>query len=137
MKRLLGHDTRSRTGKGLSAGVRVPPHERLTLMSWQYAQLTITEDSRPTGTDTTRTVIWQGPGQGLGENFTESEDMLAGSPSGLRVEPTADNARGRSASQALRLAVLMPGWTPRAWSPPRRSAGAAPGQVFAPRGHAR
>jgi len=63
--------------------------------------------------------------------------MLTGSPSGLRMEPTADNARGRSASQALRLAVLMPGWTPRAWSPPRRSAGAAPGQVLAPGGHAR
>jgi len=63
--------------------------------------------------------------------------MLTGSPSGLRMEPAADTARGRSAGQALRLAVLMPGWTPRAWSRPRRGAGAALGQVLAPGGHAR
>jgi hypothetical protein len=62
--------------------------------------------------------------------------MLTGRPSGLREEPTADNARVRSASQALRLAVLMPGWNLLAWSPARRGAGAALGQVLAPRGHA-
>lgn len=62
--------------------------------------------------------------------------MLTGSPSGLRVEPIADNAHGRSASQALRLAVLMPGSTLMAWSPARRGSSAALGQVLAPWGHA-
>jgi hypothetical protein len=62
--------------------------------------------------------------------------MLTGRPSGLRVAPAADSARVRSASQARRLVVLMPGWTLLAWSPARRGAGAALGQVLAPRGHA-
>jgi hypothetical protein len=45
-------------------------------MSWQYAQLTIIEDSRPNGCETTRTVVWQEPGQGLGENVTESDHTV-------------------------------------------------------------
>jgi hypothetical protein len=45
-------------------------------VSWQYAQLTVTEDSRPYGQESTFTVIWQGPGQGLGENFSESDQTI-------------------------------------------------------------
>jgi hypothetical protein len=62
--------------------------------------------------------------------------MLTGRPRGLREERTADNARVRSASQALRLTVVMPGWTLLAWPPARRGAGAALGQVLAPWGRA-
>jgi hypothetical protein len=42
-------------------------------MAWQYARLTVTHDSRPSGLEMTCTVIWQGPGQGLGEIYSESE----------------------------------------------------------------
>lgn len=37
---------------------------------WQYAQLTITVDGRdPHGA---RTILWHGPGQGIGENYSDS-----------------------------------------------------------------
>lgn len=37
---------------------------------WQYAQLTITVDGRdPHGA---RTILWRGPGQGIGENYSDS-----------------------------------------------------------------
>jgi hypothetical protein len=36
---------------------------------WQYAQLTITRDIRAGEIDT---ILWRGPGQGIGENFTGS-----------------------------------------------------------------
>jgi hypothetical protein len=38
---------------------------------WQYAQLTITVDGR-TLRENSRTVMWQGPGQGLGESYEDS-----------------------------------------------------------------
>lgn len=38
---------------------------------WQYAQLTITVDGRdPQGA---RTILWHGPGQGIGENYSDSD----------------------------------------------------------------
>ena len=41
---------------------------------WQYAQLTITVGSR--GQESTRTVLWHGPGQGVGENFSDSDQTV-------------------------------------------------------------
>ena len=40
------------------------------MTAWQYAQLVVTHDSR--GTEDTRTILWHGPGQGIGENFSGS-----------------------------------------------------------------
>jgi hypothetical protein len=62
--------------------------------------------------------------------------MLTGSPSGPGVRAGCYDARGRLASQALWPGVLMPGWTVLEWSRARRGAGAALGQVLAPRGNA-
>ena len=39
------------------------------MTAWQYAQLTIARDIRG---GEIQTILWQGPGQGLGENFTDS-----------------------------------------------------------------
>jgi hypothetical protein len=41
----------------------------LAMTAWQYAQLTITRDIR---TGEVHTILWRGPGQGLGEAFTDS-----------------------------------------------------------------
>jgi hypothetical protein len=38
---------------------------------WQYAQLTITVDGR-TSRENSRAIMWQGPGQGLGESHEDS-----------------------------------------------------------------
>lgn len=38
---------------------------------WQYAQLTITVDGR-TLRENSRTIMWQGPGEGLGESYEDS-----------------------------------------------------------------
>jgi hypothetical protein len=38
---------------------------------WHYAQLTITVDGRALQGGT-RTILWYGPGQGVGENYSES-----------------------------------------------------------------
>lgn len=38
---------------------------------WQYAQLTITVDGRASRDDA-RTIVWHGPGQGVGENYSDS-----------------------------------------------------------------
>jgi hypothetical protein len=42
---------------------------------WQYAQLTITVDGRAPQPGA-RTIIWHGPGQGVGENYSESEQTV-------------------------------------------------------------
>jgi hypothetical protein len=39
------------------------------MTAWQYAQLTITRDIRASEI---QTIVWRGPGQGFGENFTGS-----------------------------------------------------------------
>ena len=39
------------------------------MTAWQYAQLTITRDIR---VGNIQTILWRGPGQGLGEYFTDS-----------------------------------------------------------------
>ncbi len=39
---------------------------------WQYAQLTITVDGRALA-ENTRTVVWHGPGQGSGENYSDTD----------------------------------------------------------------
>ena len=39
------------------------------MTAWQYAQLTIARDIRA---GQIQTILWRGPGQGLGENFTDS-----------------------------------------------------------------
>jgi hypothetical protein len=39
------------------------------MTAWQYAQLAITRDVR---TGDVQAIMWRGPGQGLGENFTDS-----------------------------------------------------------------
>lgn len=41
---------------------------------WQYAQLTITVDGR--ATQRTRTALWHGPGQGIGENYSDSDQTV-------------------------------------------------------------
>jgi len=38
---------------------------------WQYAQLTITVDGRAAQEDA-RSIVWQGPGQGVGESYSDS-----------------------------------------------------------------
>jgi hypothetical protein len=43
--------------------------------SWQYAQLTITADGRASREDT-RTILWHGPGQGVGENYSDSHQTV-------------------------------------------------------------
>lgn len=41
---------------------------------WQYAQLTVTVDGRdPHGS---RTILWHGPGQGVGENYSGSDQTV-------------------------------------------------------------
>jgi hypothetical protein len=42
---------------------------RSLMTAWQYAQLSITRDIR---TGEINTILWRGPGQGIGENFTDS-----------------------------------------------------------------
>lgn len=42
---------------------------------WQYAQLTITVDGRAPRDDT-RTILWHGPGQGVGENYSDSDQSV-------------------------------------------------------------
>jgi len=39
------------------------------MTAWQYAQLPITRDIRA---GEIQTILWRGPGQGSGENFTDS-----------------------------------------------------------------
>jgi hypothetical protein len=39
------------------------------MTAWRYAQLTITRDIRA---GDIQTILWRGPGQGLGEYFTDS-----------------------------------------------------------------
>ena len=39
------------------------------MAAWQYAQLTITRDIRA---GDMQAIVWRGPGQGLGEDFTDS-----------------------------------------------------------------
>jgi hypothetical protein len=39
------------------------------MTAWQYAQLTVTRDIRA---GDVQTILWRGPGQGIGENFTDS-----------------------------------------------------------------
>ena len=39
------------------------------MTAWQYAQLTIARDIRA---GEIQTILWHGPGQALGENFTDS-----------------------------------------------------------------
>jgi hypothetical protein len=41
---------------------------------WQYAQLTVTVDGR--AMEGTRTILWHGPGQGVGENFSNSGESV-------------------------------------------------------------
>jgi hypothetical protein len=40
------------------------------MSAWQYAQLTIRLEGR--GGEDSCTILWHGPGQGLGENFSDS-----------------------------------------------------------------
>jgi hypothetical protein len=42
---------------------------------WQYAQLTITLDGRAPREDA-RTIVWRGPGQGLGESYSDSDQTV-------------------------------------------------------------
>jgi hypothetical protein len=51
---------------------RSPRSEILAAMPcWQYAQLTITVDGRASKPGA-RTILWHGPGQGVGENYSDS-----------------------------------------------------------------
>jgi hypothetical protein len=46
-------------------------------MSWQYAQLVVTYDRSPAaGLEAARSIIWQGPGQGVGENISDSDETI-------------------------------------------------------------
>jgi hypothetical protein len=42
---------------------------------WQYAQLTITVDGRASQAGA-RTIIWHGPGQGVGENYSDASHTV-------------------------------------------------------------
>lgn len=42
---------------------------------WQYAQLTITADGRALEPGA-RTILWHGPGQGVGENYSDSDQTV-------------------------------------------------------------
>jgi hypothetical protein len=42
---------------------------------WQYAQLTITVNGRASSEEA-RTILWHGPGQGVGENCSDSEQTV-------------------------------------------------------------
>jgi hypothetical protein len=42
---------------------------------WQYAQLTITVDGRASSEEA-RTIVWHGPGQGIGENYSDSRQTV-------------------------------------------------------------
>jgi hypothetical protein len=59
-------------------GGRVSGESRLgtfrSMSVWQYAQLTITLDSR--NQDRKRTVLWHGPGAELAEDLSESEPRV-------------------------------------------------------------
>jgi hypothetical protein len=44
---------------------------------WQYAQLTITVGGRAPQPGT-RTILWRGPGQGVGENYSERGQTVLG-----------------------------------------------------------
>jgi hypothetical protein len=46
------------------------------MSAWQYAQLTIRLEGR--GGENSCTILWHGPGQGLGENFFDSGQTGAG-----------------------------------------------------------
>ena len=43
------------------------------MTAWQYAQLPITRDIRA---GEIQTILWRGPGQGSGENFTDSGQSM-------------------------------------------------------------
>jgi hypothetical protein len=42
---------------------------------WQCAQLTITVDGRASSEEA-RTIVWHGPGQGVGENYSDSRQTV-------------------------------------------------------------
>lgn len=42
---------------------------------WQYAQLTITVDGRASQPGA-RTILWNGPGQGVGENYSDRDQTV-------------------------------------------------------------
>ncbi len=42
---------------------------------WQYAQLTITVDGRAQA-ESPRAVVWHGPGQGVGENYSDNDQTV-------------------------------------------------------------
>ena len=42
---------------------------------WQYAQLTITVDGRASR-EGARSIVWHGPGQGVGENYSDSRQTV-------------------------------------------------------------
>jgi hypothetical protein len=43
---------------------------------WQYAQLTVTVNGRALRGEDARTILWHGPGQGLGESYSDSEQTV-------------------------------------------------------------
>jgi hypothetical protein len=45
------------------------------MSSWQYVQLTITLDGRSLEKDG-RTILWHGPGQGVGENYSDTDTTV-------------------------------------------------------------
>ena len=50
--------------------------DTLAAMScWQYAQLTITVNGRASSEEA-RTIVWHGPGQGVGENYSDSRQTV-------------------------------------------------------------
>ena len=42
---------------------------------WQYAQLTIAVDGRASSEEA-RTIVWHDPGQGVGENYSDSRQTV-------------------------------------------------------------
>ena len=75
------------------------------MTAWQYAQLTITRDIRA---GDVQTILWRGPGQGLGENFTDSGHSVLELLN--RWVPTAGSwlTRRNATNAAMALATGMP-----------------------------
>ena len=98
---------------------------------WQYARLTITVDGRA-AQEHARSIVWHGQGQGIGENYSDSEQTLlellnrfgadgwgAGRPTGLPERRRRDALLGGgSAFDGVHLQTPSPGIVRSGLCPP-------------------
>ena len=69
------------------------------MTAWQYAQLVITNDSR--GTEDTQTILWHGPGQGIGENLSGRGQTVLELLNRAARRLRAGRPRGAAGSQGI------------------------------------